>query len=155
MRLAVRKIPTRHTLRLRIPAAQEPVLYPILPEGRQEPHSAPIATLDSPNPAEAVEPRKAPLNAPQRLLPVDYEPEAVALLDYFVDALPQEPVRLAPHVLIVEPALFVEGHLETLLRHPRNPVFQPYLDRLRSLRGICTSGCADVGPKMSDPEPFF
>lgn len=146
MRLTATKIPNRHRLTLRIPQDPPPPLRVVPPETHQEPEREPDRQEEVQTHPEAVPPGKSPLKAPQAHPPVNYEAEAVALLDYFIEALPAAPVRLSPHVLIEDPELFIASHLDTLLRHPRNPVFQPYLDRLRHLRQICASASSHVTP---------
>lgn len=154
MRLTAKKIPTRHTLALRILPDPVPVLYPVLPEGHQEPESAPIRAVSIQTTADEPQARKSPENALRARAAVNYEQEAADLLDYFIEYLPAGPIRLHPHILIADPELFVASHIETLLRHPRNPFFMPYLERLRSLKSLAARCYSDVSVPNPDTGGF-
>jgi hypothetical protein len=67
----------------------------------------------------------------------DWSEEISELETYFESiTLPTQPTKLDACSTIVDCSLFVESHLAMVKSKNGNPIFSPYLDRLKSLRKV-------------------
>lgn len=65
---------------------------------------------------------------------MSWQPD-IEIIDKFlptVDLSSLGPVQIDPITTVIDPVKFTETHLAFIKAHMNNPVFQPYLDRLKT-----------------------
>jgi hypothetical protein len=78
----------------------------------------------------------APFNKPQHQ-PISWAQDVYDLITYFESIkLPIGPIKLNEATTINEPLKFIESHLFTTFNNDGNPIFEPYLNRVKELK-IC------------------
>jgi hypothetical protein len=70
----------------------------------------------------------------------DWSGDIAELEAYFNSTtIPTEPTRLNGYSTIIDCTPFVESHLSTVKANNGNPIFSPYLHRLKALRTVLES----------------
>lgn len=104
---------------------------------REETQQAP-----EPEPPARQEPKpfagtNKPVPAPEIQQPGAWDQEIEGLREYFSESvLPDHPVKLNAWTTIVDPALFVDAHLSTVIHNNGKRSFLPFLERLQELKAL-------------------
>jgi len=96
---------------------------------------APIIKRETPIYVEGTKDFSAPtltIEVPEQL-----DQETSELIDFFNSiSLPQNPIRLSQAEIIIDSKKFVNSHIQFIKSQKNNPVFKPYLERLKKFKAM-------------------